>query len=1562
MSSWAGMDAGLGPQVVKNSEECLGTYRGQRSRVIEDANVELSTAEGGYRDKQLFELVQNGADALLEAGGRVQVVLTRSTLYVANEGTPLSSAGLTALMGTHNSVKRGDEIGRFGLGFKSVVAISDSPAIFSRSGSLAFDRDTARTRIEQIVPDAPNYPLLRLAEPLDPDVERAEDPILAELMSWATTVVRVPLKSGYEQLTVSVGTFPPEFLLFLPKAAEVRLEDREKGLGQRMKVVRHRDGRMTLDIDGKASSWRVVSTLHTPSKRALADAGDRARRDAVRVTWAVPLGVRRQLGRLWAFFPTASATTFAGIVNAPWKMSDDRLSLIDGAFNRELLTEVLPALVASSWSQVFDPDNPTAVIDLMPARGKEERSWADDVMNRPIVSALQKIASVPDVQGRLREPRKLRLHPDGLTEELKSIWAAASSHPSDWVHHDVDTTTERRSKVERLFDGVETQQASVVEWVEALVGDPSVEASASAIALLAHMAREQADLFEEARQARVVLLEDGSLARAAGNRVFVRSSPEDDGYAFIHPELALMLDVRADLQSLGVQVLDRAGELRNYLATTPTTSLDWSKVWSLARQCRTDVALTVMKEELGAPLESHVRVRNRKAQFVGVGRAYLPGPIVSDADGVDAEYCIDVAFHRDEIELLEEIGCVPQPKPSSGPPSEPWYMNWTDEAKRSFVEARGKVDISRLVVEGSLLPWPLEPIAGLSGAARSRLTRALLALPLPEDWSVHHTTARSLKPVKVVHPLYYVVQKFGRLDTVFGPASPSLVLAPSDDYPADALPVATDVSSEAMAKLRLLASPEEIPGKMWEELLKRVLSWTDLTRIQTFYAWAGWYAPRPDRMIVQVGRRLGEVKTDDVAVTTSPEVAHDLSEQNIPVLLLSTDSAEADMESILERWNLEDGRRLLEQELVFQASGEPEVVVDRFPGLRLYLDGEQFDTELQFCSAIERVTATRDGLRSRPEIHAIDEGRLLVTATDARQVLQSISDLMQLSLTDQDIRNILDQVRAQQTSELLAKIRASGDDDERLALIAGTDGLRRVVPNGALVAIEEGRGAELDDVELAKLVRAVHGVSALQVFKTAMDEKGLDAPRQWAGRSAARRFVADLGFAPEFAGFAADDRPASFGVDGPVVLGPLHDFQVMVVSGIKKMLRGPAGPHRGMVSLPTGAGKTRVAVQALVEELRDGVIRGQVVWIAQTEELCEQAVETWSYMWRSVGPASRMTVSRLWSSNDAEEVTDGFHLIVATIDKLNLLAGDARYEWMTAPAVVVVDEAHTSIAASYTTVLEWLGRGRSRKDASPLIGLSATPFRGTSEKETERLVRRYDGNRLDEGAFVNDPYTELQARGVLARVKQQSLDGAEVKLTSREAEEIKRTRFLPSTVRDRLAEDRARNRRIVDSVRALPDDWTVLLFATSRENARVLAAMLAFEGVPAVSIDGTTDSRARRHYVEEFKSGRIRVITNYAVFTQGFDAPSVRAVYVTRPTFSPNVYQQMIGRGLRGPLNGGSDEVLIVNVEDNWNQFGSRLAFREFEHLWSSNNPENAGEVDPDDVFEDEERASDDGD
>jgi superfamily II DNA or RNA helicase len=196
----------------------------------------------------------------------------------------------------------------------------------------------------------------------------------------------------------------------------------------------------------------------------------------------------------------------------------------------------------------------------------------------------------------------------------------------------------------------------------------------------------------------------------------------------------------------------------------------------------------------------------------------------------------------------------------------------------------------------------------------------------------------------------------------------------------------------------------------------------------------------------------------------------------------------------------------------------------------------------------------------------------------------------------------------------------------------------------------------------------------------------------------------------------------------------------------------------------------------------------------------------------------------------------------------------------------------------------------------------------------------------------------LQDRGVLAHVDHQLIDGTEIWLTEEEQSELRRFRRLPAAVEERLGTNSIRNRLLLESISSLSglvgDPWTAILFATSVQHAQVMAALLNFEGIPSAAISANTDPGARKHYIERFRSGDLRVLTNFGVLTQGFDAPSVRVIYVARPTFSPNVYQQMIGRGLRGPKNGGKERCLIVNVRDNIELYGVQLAFTHFERLW----------------------------
>ena len=537
---WAGVGDELARGVMEQSERCLNTYREDSRRVEQDAAIETSTAQGGYGRKQIYELIQNGADALLNAAGRIHVVLTRECLYVANEGAPLTGQGVASLMASHISRKRGDEIGRFGLGFKSVSAISDRPQILSRSGSFGFDRARAQSRIEKIVPQGP-YPMLRLAEPLDPERMAGEDAILSELMTWATTIVRVPLLRGYDDLAADIRDFPAEFLLFSPHAEDLRLEDRHADVDRQVRVTRRADGALVLTDDGTEATWWVASRQHRPSKAALEDAGELAHRETISVWWAVPLRNRTAVGRFWAFFPTEDRTTLSGIVNAPWKMGDDRRNLLPGRFNNEILTDVLPDLMAEQWRHLVDPTDPSSLLDVLPARGREARSWADDVANEPIFRKLAGNPSLPDTSGVLRQPAKLRVHPRGIHADVLATWASLEPAPPGWAHHGIDHSPERRLKAERLVGDSEINRPTLAAWIESLCkSEDELAGSTVSLAIVDTLVHNMPEHAAEARRAKVLLLEDHTYTAAVPGQVFVRSSPDDKGFRFIHAELAAL--------------------------------------------------------------------------------------------------------------------------------------------------------------------------------------------------------------------------------------------------------------------------------------------------------------------------------------------------------------------------------------------------------------------------------------------------------------------------------------------------------------------------------------------------------------------------------------------------------------------------------------------------------------------------------------------------------------------------------------------------------------------------------------------------------------------------------------------------------------------------------------------------------------------------------------------------------------------------------------------------------------------------------------------------------------
>ena len=136
-------------------------------------------------------------------------------------------------------------------------------------------------------------------------------------------------------------------------------------------------------------------------------------------------------------------------------------------------------------------------------------------------------------------------------------------------------------------------------------------------------------------------------------------------------------------------------------------------------------------------------------------------------------------------------------------------------------------------------------------------------------------------------------------------------------------------------------------------------------------------------------------------------------------------------------------------------------------------------------------------------------------------------------------------------------------------------------------------------VQAAEAAIATYHTDALRHFRRALTR--LDPPRRWAGSGSAVDFVCSLGFSAEWAGERKKNRDPYLEVEGPYCLPKLHDYQLTIAQNVRGMLRNERGEgagRRGMISMPTGSGKTRVAVQAIVEAMRDDGFSGGVLWVA----------------------------------------------------------------------------------------------------------------------------------------------------------------------------------------------------------------------------------------------------------------------------------------------------------------------------------------------------------------------------
>ena len=404
----------------------------------------------------------------------------------------------------------------------------------------------------------------------------------------------------------------------------------------------------------------------------------------------------------------------------------------------------------------------------------------------------------------------------------------------------------------------------------------------------------------------------------------------------------------------------------------------------------------------------------------------------------------------------------------------------------------------------------------------------------------------------------------------------------------------------------------------------------------------------------------------------------------------------------------------------------------------------------------------------------------------------------------------------------------------------------------------------------------------------------------------------------------------------------LFNHQINVLNKVNEILNKTN--KRVLLHMPTGAGKTRTAINLICDYLKKNKT-ALVVWLAHTEELCQQASDEFNRAWGIIGN-KKINSYKLFKDLrfDIEKINKGF--VVLSLDYAYSLTKRAQNKFFNLARntnFVVMDEAHMSVAKSYKQVLNIL----VNKDTN-LVGLTATPGRAQIlDDENKKLANFYYKQKatLEVEGYKN-PVHFLQDKGYLAKVKNEKLETSidisrifSLKERKYEANRLKQGHDLSSAFIKKLSSNEKRINMIIE--KAIAENKNpknkIIIFAGSLDSANYINKILKMENINCAIVTGETNSIERRNSIEMFKdtASGLNIIINFGVLTTGFDAPKSNVAIIGRPTQSVTLYSQMIGRVMRGKKAGGNEICKVVTVKDPIYGFRDMSeSFEYWEELW----------------------------
>ncbi len=400
-------------------------------------------------------------------------------------------------------------------------------------------------------------------------------------------------------------------------------------------------------------------------------------------------------------------------------------------------------------------------------------------------------------------------------------------------------------------------------------------------------------------------------------------------------------------------------------------------------------------------------------------------------------------------------------------------------------------------------------------------------------------------------------------------------------------------------------------------------------------------------------------------------------------------------------------------------------------------------------------------------------------------------------------------------------------------------------------------------------------------------------------------------------------------------------------NALTKIFNFPATQYKGgLLVLPTGAGKTFTAVNWLYNNVVPQNIK--ILWLAQSSNLLDQAYKEF-YQNALTVPHSRNTlnirvVSSSLSHSNVASIEDSDDILIITTqsaiisynsEPLNLRGEKLQTKFRefiesnkNNGLFVVLDEAHHAPAYGCRKLLEGIQKTIPNYY---LLGLTATPTY-TDKKRSGFLYKIFDQEVIYEAKK-----TKLIAQDILAKpIYIEKQTGREYKVDDSLYERLVRQhKDLPEDIIEKLSRDSARNDYIVHEYFENKDAYRkTIIFADRWYQCKYLETKLREKGVRVESVfskidadPGSPEERNKRtasdneRIIREFKEGRFDVLINVRMLAEGADVPDVKTVFLTRQTTSSILFNQMMGRALRGKKAGGGENKADANIVlfmDDW--------------------------------------------